>query len=80
MQPPTNNPTPKDSSPEEWPTLEELLKEFTMDQILYGIHVSFEGGEEISYVDPEPSSDGAAPLPDADARPPSTPPDGASST
>jgi hypothetical protein len=52
MLPIPNDPAPKSPyDPEEWPTLEELLQEFTMDQIEYGIYVSFEGGEEVSLVE-----------------------------
>jgi hypothetical protein len=72
MQPTPNDPKPKSSYDlEDWPSLEELLKTFTMDEIEYGIYVSSEGGEEFSLVDTEPAPD---------APPPSGPPHGDSST
>lgn len=77
MQPPPDDPRPKHlDDPDEWVPLEELLKRFTRDEIEFGIHFSFEGGEEISYVNPEPPADGTSHPQAPDAPSPSAPPPG----
>jgi hypothetical protein len=48
--------------------LEELLKYATLEQILYGVHMSLDGGEEISYVDTQPPADETGPPPPAPPR------------
>jgi hypothetical protein len=81
MQPSANEPRPGRSlPPDEFPSIDELLQHYSLEQILYGIHIDSEGAEEISYVETEPLSDGPANPPDPDAPPPSAPPPGASST
>jgi hypothetical protein len=60
MPAPQNEPGPEHFDEKEFPPLEELLKYATLEQILYGVHVSFEGGEEISYVETEVPADGPA--------------------
>ena len=66
-----NDPNSKPAyDPADWPPLEELLKSFTMDQILYGIYVSSEGGEEVSLVDTGESPDGPKNAPGAEGAAP----------
>lgn len=77
MPAPQNEPNPEPFDDEDFPPLEELLKYATLDQILYGVHMSMDGGEEISYVETEPPADGTNRSHAPDAPPSSAPPPGA---
>jgi hypothetical protein len=60
MPAPQNEPGAEHFDEKEFPPLKELLKYATLEQILYGVPMSMEGGQEISYVDTEVPAEGPA--------------------
>ena len=48
--PPNDSAANRAVPPEDLPTLEHLLETVPLEHLLYGVHLSFEGGEETSLV------------------------------